>query len=184
MRARGAEDAARARRAASRPEGGAAGFGGALVSARDRRRVRERNAAERERVERALAEAPLEVTPRPKVAAPAPTFDRVRQSAPAPAIGPLAGQVGCPVCGGAKLASDEVFVAGGTLRLVECLHCDHRFTSRPRSRWSELGARMATGAVGAMPRKRGRHGRRDPADAQRGAGRGRGERPPAAGAGA
>jgi transcription elongation factor Elf1 len=88
-------------------------------------------------------------------------------------------QAGCPVCGSAKLASDEVFVAGGTMRLVECLHCDHRFTSRPRSRWSELGARIASGDASS---KRGRRGRLDPADPLRVVGRERWARRPAMGA--
>ncbi|MCH8883229.1 MAG: 50S ribosomal protein L4 [SAR324 cluster bacterium] len=41
----------------------------------------------------------------------------------------------------AKIVSDEV-MHGGTLRMWECLHCEHRWTSRPKGRWVELGARM------------------------------------------
>lgn len=139
---------ARPRRRRGRREGGPAGFGGGLASARDRRRVLERNAAERDRVERALAAAPpfdLDGG----VAAPPP---RRRRPAPARPVSPSArtapaGAGHCPVCASTKLASDEVFATGHVMRLVECLNCDHRFTARPRARWRDLGARMTRSNV-------------------------------------
>ena len=47
----------------------------------------------------------------------------------------------CPVCGDARIVTDEV-LHGGTLSMSECLHCDHRWTERPKARWVELGTRM------------------------------------------
>ena len=114
--------------------------GSGLASARDRQRVRERNAAERSRVERMLATAPLPATgdgaPRP--------LSSTTARRPA-SLRPLPGR-GCPVCSSSRTASDEVFQQG-TLRLWECLHCEHRWTERPGRRWAELGASMARGAV-------------------------------------
>jgi hypothetical protein len=79
----------------------------------------------------------------------------------------------CPVCASRKVVSDEVAhinaaddakqgakgggkegakggakgrTMGVTLRLSECLHCDHRWTERIRGPWSELGQRMSGGA--------------------------------------
>jgi hypothetical protein len=48
---------------------------------------------------------------------------------------------GCPVCGDDRIVTDEVMY-GGRLRISECLHCDHRWTQRPKGHWVELGARM------------------------------------------
>lgn len=48
---------------------------------------------------------------------------------------------GCPVCGDGRIVTDEV-MHGGTLRVLECVHCEHRWTQRPKGRWVELGARM------------------------------------------
>ncbi len=142
----------RARRSQTRPrrrgprEAGPAGFGGGLSSARDRRRVLERNAAERIRVERMLADAPLPdfgIEPRP-------TITRAQAPLSPPRHATHGATSHCPVCSSTKLASDEVFAAGKVMRLVECLHCDHRFTARPRARWSDLGARMTRTSV-ALP---------------------------------
>jgi len=102
---------------------------GSLGSARDRQHLRERNAAERIRVERMLAESPGSVGARS-------TTLRV--------VPPVAAR-GCPVCASTKVVSDEVAHSGrhaGTLRLSECLHCDHRWTERTRGRWTELGGTM------------------------------------------
>jgi hypothetical protein len=107
---------------------------GGLASARDRRRLRERNAAERARVEKMMASAPMPLDPDSGDA----ECGRGRgfaglRSVPAPC---------CPVCGGNDLHFDEVMHAGA-LRLARCSRCDFRWTERPRSRWAELGARMS-----------------------------------------
>ena len=49
----------------------------------------------------------------------------------------------------AEVAADEV-LHGGRLRLVECLHCDHRWTERPARRWAELGAAMGRSELRAV----------------------------------
>lgn len=97
---------------------------GRLASARDRQRLREREFAERARVEEMLASAPplsplLSERPLPKGPA------RLRAL-------PVHAST-CPVCTSTKVVRDEV-MSGGLLRLSECLHCDHRWTDRPRSR--------------------------------------------------
>jgi len=117
------------------------GLGSQLGSARDRQRLRERNAAERVRVERMLAAAP---TLNPiSAATPASACSRTHAQthAPSPTSLRAAFGRGCPVCASSKVVSDEVS-CGGTMRLSECLHCDHRWTDRPRGRWTELGATM------------------------------------------
>ncbi|MFK7895590.1 MAG: hypothetical protein AB8G23_07120 [Myxococcota bacterium] len=50
----------------------------------------------------------------------------------------------CPVCASSKVVCDDV-MSSGLLRLSECLHCDHRWTHRPRARWNEIGAGMNRG---------------------------------------
>ncbi|MBJ19003.1 MAG: hypothetical protein CL933_06200 [Deltaproteobacteria bacterium] len=138
------------------------GLGASLGSARDRKRLRDRNAAERARVEQMLANAPS-----PLGSAPTPGARKGTNRHPAPLRTPLAaararvspsasrapllqvvGPRGCPVCASSKVVSDEVF-QGGTMRLSECLHCDHRWTERPRGRWAELGATMSRTRSGA-----------------------------------
>ena len=114
--------------------------GSGLASARDRQRVRERNAAERARVERMLASAPLSrsLSGSPQALPGSAARGSVSLRAlPSP---------GCPVCCSGRTASDEVYQQG-TLRLWECLHCDHRWTERPSRRWAEIGASMARGAA-------------------------------------
>ncbi len=135
------------------------GLGTPLGSARDRQRLRDRNAAERVRVEQMLANTPVPqappVSPDPRSGANLKLASaRSRTTAPgsiprstpnpAPMLHAIAGR-GCPVCASSKVVSDEVF-HGGTMRLSECLHCDHRWTQRSRGRWSELGATMNRGA--------------------------------------
>ena len=114
--------------------------GSGLASARDRQRVRERNAAERARVERMLASAPLSgsLSGSPQAL----PGSAARGSASLRALP----SPGCPVCSSGRTASDEVYQQG-TLRLWECLHCDHRWTERPSRRWAEIGASMARGAA-------------------------------------
>ena len=101
-----------------------------LASARDRARWRERAAAERARVERALARGPR-------------TVERRRAERPA-----------CAVCGGSEILEDEVF-EGGILRLGHCRRCDHRWTERlsprfvPRVRRPDVRAPAGLAAVAA-----------------------------------
>lgn len=123
---------------------------GRLASARDRQRLQERRAEERARVERMLASAPVPVERR---------SSRRARSADAPATAPQRRSrglqalpaPGCPVCGSGKTVTDEVFQSG-TLLLSECLHCEHRWTARPRGRWAELGATMSRGSRSAPAR--------------------------------
>lgn len=107
---------------------------GRLASARDRQRLRERQFAERSRVEEMLASAPL-VLPEPA--------SRPGHFSTRPGLRSVP-EAGCPVCASAKIVRDEVMSAG-LLRLSECLHCDHRWTERPRARWNEIGAGMNRG---------------------------------------
>lgn len=85
-----------------------------LSSARDRARLREREAAERARVERVLARGPRDAERR----------RTDRDSEPASA---------CGVCGGSEVVEDEVgegLRLGQGLRLAWCRRCDHRWTER------------------------------------------------------
>ena len=141
-----------------------------LASARDRQRLRERRAAERARVERMWGRVPAVGAPirsgrgvhardegvspgcgasiaRSGDVVPAgPTVDAGRGLR---ALGVVGAEASCPVCASAKLAADEV-LHGGRLRLVECLHCDHRWTERPARRWAELGAAMGRSELRAV----------------------------------
>lgn len=120
-----------------------------LSSARDRARLREREAAERERVERVLARGPREIERR--------RADRAEREA--------ASTCACRVCGGTEVFEDEVAESrsgGGGLRLAWCRRCDYRWTERvadrfvprfrrPAARASEVGGaersvRRASGA--------------------------------------
>jgi len=139
------------------------GVGRSLGSDRDRQRLQDRNAAERSRVERMLAEGPLPTLPTQPTqpmqtparwadahpaGSPASAGSASRPSRPRLRALPRAQGWGCPVCASRKVVSDEVTERGsmgGTLRLSECLHCDHRWTEPTRGRWSELGRRMSGG---------------------------------------
>ncbi len=107
-----------------------------LASARDRQRLRERSAQERERVEKMLASTPDSVEPPTGWA----TLTDVPGSRTPPTPHTLV-PVGCPVCGATQILFDEVMQLG-TLRLSECSRCDHRWTHRSRERWAEVGATM------------------------------------------
>jgi hypothetical protein len=117
--------------------------GYALASARDRMRLRDRNGAERERLEKMLAATPLVDDRRTRTR----NQDRNRTGNRIVELGGhLSGcAIGrsrrCPVCGDSRVVTDEVIHAG-TLSMSECLHCEHRWTMRPETRWTELGARM------------------------------------------
>ena len=196
-----------ARRRSRRKQGGRSsnsylGVGRSLGSERDRKRLQDRNAEERSRVERMLAEGPAPRQPmRPAArgvnyqppgepaspsAPSAPTnptnpttptkaseaseaSEAFETSKPPAPSGPSPSRLralptaqgrACPVCASGKVVSDEVVHVGGTsgarggarggakgatLRLSECLHCDHRWTDRTRGRWSEIGLRMVGG---------------------------------------
>jgi hypothetical protein len=127
------------------------GLGASLGSARDRERLRDRNAAERSRVEQMLSQTPgpfESLDSEPPRSTPnlylrpaghqASNATRGETRAPAQETPGLWGR-SCPVCTSAKVVSDEV-MHGGTIRLSECLHCDHRWTENPRGRWAEVGA--------------------------------------------
>jgi len=45
-------------------------------------------------------------------------------------MGPVARALGCPLCGAAEVARDEVLDVG-VLLLAACPRCDHRWTERP-----------------------------------------------------
>ena len=112
-----------------------------LTSARDRQRLREREAAERDRVERMLANTPVSPDRRRGLRAPGGAFKQAGLRIVEPTT--------CPICGDARVVTDEVMHCG-TLRLAECLQCEHRWTERPERRWVELGARM-NGGGGPQP---------------------------------
>jgi hypothetical protein len=132
--------------------------GESLASARDRLRLRERNQAERERVEGMLAGAAVPIERR---AHSRESIDIGYNRFP---IGLPAGlravqPAGCPVCGDSRTVSDEV-MHGGMLRVSECLHCEHRWTRRPKARWAELGANMnRTGRPQALESVEARRGK-------------------------
>ncbi len=110
--------------------------GARLASARDRQRLSERYAQERERVEKMLASAPDPIEP--------PSGSTKSSDEPegrTPPTRHVLAPVGCPVCGATQIVSDEV-IQLGTLRLSECSRCDHRWTHRSRDRWAEVGATM------------------------------------------
>jgi hypothetical protein len=96
---------------------------GGLASARDRVRLREREAAERVRVERVLARGPRDVERR--------RADRDSASGPASISASACGV--CGVCGSGDVFEDEVgegLRLGQGLRLAWCRRCDHRWTER------------------------------------------------------
>ena len=114
-------------------------FNARLSSARDRQRLAERNSRERERVERMLAAAPSPVeAPVEWIDAPRALSPVFADPQPSPHVGAL---VGCPICDSTEIVFDEV-VQVGTLRLLECGRCDHRWTRRGPGRWAEVGATM------------------------------------------
>ena len=128
-----------------RVRGGAAGFG-RLASARDRQTVRDRNAAERVRVEEMFASAPLPSDRRrARWTSPAssPASVPASEGSPVPRLRALpAMSSSCPVCASATVTTDEVTRTGGSLRLSECLHCDHRWTETPTRRFTAIGGAM------------------------------------------
>lgn len=145
--ARGGTNAGRPRRPV-RVRGGAAGYG-RLASPRDRQAARDRNTAERARVEEMLASAPLPSDRRrarwtppvtPTLDSPAETSRDGSKASRLRALPTM--PAGCPVCESTKVTSDEVARPGGSLRLSECLHCDHRWTEKPVRRFAELGGAM------------------------------------------
>lgn len=106
----------------------------ALASARDRARLRERQAAERARVEEALARGPRGPVgapePRERHARDAEALERPRvrpsrfvSRAPASAV------CVCRLCGGSEVALDAVFERG-TWQLARCRRCDFMWTER------------------------------------------------------
>lgn len=114
-----------------------------LASARDRARLRERQLAERARVERVLARGPRE--------------------ADAKVAGRGAGARRCRVCGGPDVVVDEVSDVSrdrSGWRLVRCLRCDDRAilpgapVFAPRVRRNRPGPRAgATGSEGPRVRE-------------------------------
>ena len=124
--------------------------GESLASARDRKRLRERNTQERERVEGMIDSmaVPVERRTRRRESLVAECTTRSLPSGHHPGVhaGVRADiravqPVICAVCGDGRIVTDEV-MHGGNLRVSECLHCEHRWTERPKGRWVELGARM------------------------------------------
>ncbi len=129
--------------------------GHALASPRDRDRLREKNRAERVRVEK-MFETPTTIDDRRVQRRDSRDRNEARALSPLAPVSPFRGPIGlanrpfehCPVCGDDRIVSDEVFhVHGGTLSMSECLHCDHRWTRRPNTRWVGLGTRMNRGGV-------------------------------------
>ena len=94
-----------------------------LSSARDRARLREREVAERGRVERVLARGPRDVERRRADRDPASHAASISTSSTSV----------CGVCGSGEVFEDEVgegFRLGPGLRLAWCRRCDHRWTER------------------------------------------------------
>jgi hypothetical protein len=111
---------------------------GGLSSARDRARLREREAAERVRVERVLARGPRYAERR----------RADRDSAPATGSVPTSA---CGVCGSGEVLEDEVgegFRLGQGLRLAWCRRCDHRWTERLAVRFVPRFRRPSSGREG------------------------------------
>ena len=127
------------------------------ASARDRRRLRERNAAERTRVENVLAEGPpgllveglsrfsSELTSE-YVSETGASWAAPWEEGASPQLvdAALMATEWCPICGSEQIAADEVQQLG-RLRLSECLRCDHRWTRRSGARFAEVGATMTRG---------------------------------------
>ena len=153
----------RVSRKRSQSHSGAAGFGNGLASPHDRARVRDRNAAERSRVEQMFASGAPPTERRralrgisASAAFEGRTIDSLpgqpqfnSQPPPQPRTALAARSAlravpsnGCPVCTSQTIVTDDVMHAG-MLRLSECLHCDYRWTERLSRNWSQLGARMA-----------------------------------------
>lgn len=124
-----------------RARGGAAGFG-RLASARDRQTARDRNAAERVRVEEMFASAPLP-SDRRRARWTSTASVPASEGSPPPRLRALpAMPPSCPVCASTTVTTDEVARTGGSLRLSECLHCDHRWTETPTRRFTAIGGAM------------------------------------------
>jgi hypothetical protein len=130
--------------AASFPAAAPRRFSARLASARDQQRLGERNREERERVEKMLATAPIPLeSPSEMPIEASVAWDAPLELRPNRAPRSLQGLTprGCPVCGGKRVVCDEV-IQLGTLRLSECLRCEHRWTERGPKRWAEVGAPM------------------------------------------
>lgn len=132
-----------------------------LASARDRARLRERQAAERARVERVLARGPRETASSARaVAREAGRADADRERAAASLVPAEVSpdRATCRVCRGRDVSVDQV-VEWGLWRLAQCRRCDHRWTERaaepfaPRlrrpGRHDRGAAQRAGGAAGA-----------------------------------
>jgi Zn ribbon nucleic-acid-binding protein len=105
------------------------------------------------RVERALAEVPFDGIG--GLDSRATGLGRTAHAASwAPPAAPAEGGAACPVCRSSQLVRDEVLMAGNLFHLVECLHCDHRFTSAPGT--SGAHGRASVSAPGAAPPQGGR----------------------------
>jgi len=126
--------------------------GHGLASARDRSRLREADLAERARVEKMLSTVAIPDDRRSddrdsnaEHETRGLDFESRAHHFPNPDPNPNQSTSlwprHCPVCGDARIVTDEV-LHGGTLSMSECLHCDHRWTERPKARWVELGTRM------------------------------------------
>jgi hypothetical protein len=130
--------------AASFPAAAPRRFSARLASARDQQRLGERNREERKRVEKMLATAPIPLeSPSEMQIEASVAWDAPLELRPNRAPRSLQGLTprGCPVCGGKRVVCDEV-IQLGTLRLSECLRCEHRWTERGPERWAEVGAPM------------------------------------------
>jgi hypothetical protein len=103
--------------------------GQGLASGRDRARLRERELAERARVERVLARGPREgerrKTDRDE---PARATDLRSDADLASSVATRVG-CSCRVCGGREIVEDEVFDRGAW-RVARCLRCEHRSMER------------------------------------------------------
>jgi hypothetical protein len=130
------------RRASERGDRGVRGEPGprvcGLSSARDRARLRERYAAERARVEQALARGPLGLEAESEVEVEAAPRPRRRAQAAPIGMPPSAACV-CRVCGGDDVAVDFVRDRG-TLRLARCGRCDFIWTEI----WTEIRNEIRT----------------------------------------
>ncbi len=120
-----------------------------LGSARDRARLREREAAERARVERVLARGPREAERRREERIDSPQGAQAIAAAPARTEGapPIPTRIdaatmratACGLCGGRDVVEDEVGGGrgGGPILLGRCRRCDHRWTDLWTERSSE-----------------------------------------------
>lgn len=114
-----------------------------LSSARDRARLREREQAERARVERVLARGPRDLERRRRDREVAVAVAAARPAAPG-----FRAALCCRVCGGHEVVQDEVSDRG-VFRLAQCLRCEHRWTERGAERFEPVFRRTLQGKQGA-----------------------------------